>query len=159
MSPGPAPELAWWKTDKSHGVGGTGHTVFLVLGNLNLDIRSSLTSAEWRGWSLPFDLLAMLLLVQPRMQSAYAVTRAHCWIIVLQHPWVCKVAFSPVSGHPILLHGFIIYQVQSSCQPIHCPVYTRTKGWWITASIEIEQFTHTGKQKCRSLVDLGRPLH
>lgn len=43
-----------------------------------------------------------------------------------------------------------------ACQ---CLWYTRTKGWWIEVTIEIQQFTHTGKQKCRSIAEADKSLH
>ena len=67
----------------------------------------ALASAAWYAVSLCCHKGTLLNHVQP---------------VVLQHPWVfCKVVFSPVSAHPVVLHGVITYQVQGSCQPIHWP--------------------------------------
>ena len=43
--------------------------------------RGGLTSAEWRGRLTSLDLLATLLLMQPRQLLAAFAARAHCWLM------------------------------------------------------------------------------
>ena len=56
----------------------------LVLGSPTLDLalQLCLTGAEQRGRITSLELLAVLLLMQPRRLVAFLATRARCWLVV-----------------------------------------------------------------------------
>lgn len=164
MSPGLAPELVWYKTDASPMGLEEQDTVSFFTGEPQPGHQKQSHKCWMEGFShfpWPFGYAhASVAQYVVSLHCHKGTLLNHVQPVVLQHPWIfCKVAFSPVSAHPVLLYRVITHQVQGSCQPIHWPanVLDTQVGWWIKGPIEMKQFTYTGKQKCRSVVDLGRP--
>jgi len=57
--------------------------MFLEVGSPELQYsRWGLTRAEKRGRRTSFDLLAILLVMHPRIPLAFLAARAHCWLTV-----------------------------------------------------------------------------
>ncbi|KAK4821667.1 hypothetical protein QYF61_027135 [Mycteria americana] len=80
--------------------------------------RQGLTRVEQRDRITSLDLLAMLLLTQPRISLAFWAASAHCWLMssffIHQYPQVFlgRAALNPLIPQPVLIPGVALTQVQ-----------------------------------------------
>ena len=116
--------------------------------------KGSLKCAEWMGIITSHDLLAMCLVIQPRMLLPSFAARAHCWLMFSLLP--VSPAAQPAGLQPVLLHRVFPSQVQDFClflwnfmisyqpNPLAClgPFDWWPCSWWCLTGL-------------RSLVSLG----
>jgi len=64
----------------------------------------------------PLDLLATLLLMQPRIWLAFWAASAHCWVILsllsTRTPKSFSAALNPLNAQPVSMFGIVPTQVQ-----------------------------------------------
>ena len=105
-------------------------------------LQMGLVSAEQRGRTTSFDMLAILLLMQPKMALPFFCCKGTYQVLL------CQAAFQPSSLQPVLVCGFFPPQGQDfACcfelhevpvgllpQPVEVPLNSSTPVWSVSHS-------------------------